>query len=252
MRAQVVSFTLLLLLPSALAFEARLDVHPGGVLVYPTDRTLNVTAYFEKGFFDDIEDIQYTISISGPATFPNNDQDVSSSIAQLTKSTSESYLLNLRDSGTSAPQSLRVVLEGTYVSNAYIGGGKKLLLLEQELTVVGTDRSGSQQVIGQLDRCLQELDECNATASNYATQRTQLEDSFQAIQAERDTLRQQVDAKQGQLILAWGTALVTLAALVYVCWRWYGLRRELRAMRELQQKRKPKVSDDVDEEEEKD
>ncbi len=256
MRLLCAVLLLLLTLAPVLAFDARVDVYPGGILVYPKDRVLNVSLFFEKNFIDNIEDLEYTLSVSGPAAFDSGEQDLSDSISTLDSSMGRDYVLYLRDTGTTVPQSLRITVRGSYVSNSYFAGGKKDLNFERELNVIGVDRKASNATLANehLQLCQEALSACNSSASSLSVQLASATADVASYKQERDAARGELTMKQTQVFALWAALVVLVLVGLFVGFKWYGSARELAALRKLESersapKRKSKDADDDENEE---
>lgn len=144
---------LLLFTTSSYAFKVTIVTDKDEV-IYPQDRFTNMTVTFEKNIIDNIEDIEYELTISGAASFANHNKLITGKIDKLENTVTFSEPVYFTDTSSSGKETIVLNLSGEYVTNAIIGGGKKDLNTIHKIFIISTEKGAveleKQQVENEL------------------------------------------------------------------------------------------------------
>ncbi len=156
---------------------------------YPRDTNFTATTEFYKSFSDSIEDLRYTLTIAGPATFEDGKRELTGEIGKLDKTQRRDVIIKLQDTTSDERQPITMSLKANYVLNAIVGGGKKEISEEKIVYLISTEKT---RVVVEKEVAEREKAECE---QNYNT----CLNEKQTIQNERNTLSLEVAKLQQEL-----------------------------------------------------
>jgi hypothetical protein len=160
------------------AFDVTLST-PEEQLFYPQTKSTMVAVNLEKSVLDSIVDLKYTVTITGPAVFDDNTKEYTDELTTVTKSLTRYLNLTLKGATSDLQQEILIRVTGSYVSNAAIGGGKKLIDENIAINLISTEKGQiiveKQACEANLTQCRKDLAPLQAAQSELATCRASLE-----------------------------------------------------------------------------
>ncbi|MBN2454377.1 hypothetical protein JXB11_02420 [Candidatus Woesearchaeota archaeon] len=160
---------LFLLAGTALAFEPKIIPSEEDV-VYPTLRAIDVEIVFDKGPLDDIEDIEYNLTITGSATFEDGTRLFEGTLEKLDETYEKALKVSLRDTRSAAKEYIQFRLQGEYISNAIIGGGKKYIDITKNVSIISTEKAMVEEEKNIYQKMLDDCTEERASLLNEVEQ----------------------------------------------------------------------------------
>lgn len=186
----------LLIVPTAAALEISIVPDKTSV-IYPETRIVPVNILFEKGLLDKIEDIEYTISLQGPALLGTGTMKTDGFVATFDDDFQENLTVIIDDtSGSETMQDIEIRLEGEYISNAFVGGGRKYINLSENISVISTEKS---KAVAEVKEVQQELTGCQAELDTCSVKVEGLNQEVQSLLEERGQLKQNMTALENEL-----------------------------------------------------
>jgi len=229
MKGLIVSiFVFLVLISPVIALDINLDSDVKEV-IYPNTKNAEITLSFNKGTFDKIVDMEYTLSISGSATFTDGTKEIAGSYPELDETKTIKQTLNFQDTSSSDKEYITLSLKGEYVANAVmgIGGGKKQMDETLQLSIISTDKGKVEEEKKEVEKekaeCEESLTTCNSEKSGLQSELTSCELTNSELKANNSGLQSDLDnyscSNDTYKILGIPITIIIILVLIYFLYK---------------------------------